>query len=251
MFRNWIIRNILLAFGLFILSLILSYVALNFYTRHASEIEVPNLLGMSLSEASQVSNRMGFKLKVVDSVYVRSMRKAEIYSQRPLAKSHIKEGRTVSLVINASSPKMISMPNLVGLSIRQAKSKLSSLGLKLGRLKYVEDIATNDVLKQLYEGREVAKGERLSSESVIDLVVGLNSEDNMTLVPELTGMTYLRAIDLLRRNSLNIGDISFLQQARTYTDTISSVVVAQRPDAAGEAVYKGTEISLVFDNKEE
>ena len=38
------------------------------------------------------------------------------------------------------------MPNLVGLSMRQAIAELQSRGLVLGKLVYVEDLATTNVL---------------------------------------------------------------------------------------------------------
>ena len=56
--------------------------------------------------------------------------------------------------------KKVSMPNLVGYSMRQAKAELNSRGLSLGKLIYVSDIATNNVLKQIYRNREIRPGRR-------------------------------------------------------------------------------------------
>ena len=78
------------------------------------------------------------------------------------------------LTINATVPKKVTMPNLVGYSMRQAKAELSSRGLNLGKLIYVDDIATNNVLKQQQRGKDVRPGSSVESGSDIDLVVGLN-----------------------------------------------------------------------------
>ena len=72
------------------------------------------------------------------------------------------------------------MPNLVGLSMRQALAELQSRGLVLGKLIYVQDMATNNVLRQLHGNREINPGKTIETDTVIDLVLGLNSETRHT-----------------------------------------------------------------------
>ena len=73
----------------------------------------------------------------------------------------------------------------------EALSELRNRGLILGRLNYIKDIATNNVLGQSCEGLEVAAGNLVVSGSVIDLTVGVGDQDNQTTVPKLTGMKYI------------------------------------------------------------
>ena len=135
------------------------------------------------------------------------------------------------------------MPDLVGFSMRQAKAELMSKGLTLRKLLYVEDIATNNVLKQLYRNREIKPGRMIESGAEIDLVVGL-SEDNQTIVPDVTGMKYLRAVDAIHDNSLNINGLRFDKGIRTYSDSLDAVVYRQVPEPSDMSVTMGSDVTL-------
>ena len=142
------------------------------------------------------------------------------------------------------------MPLLVGYSMRQAKAELSSRGLNLGRLIYVNDIATNNVLKQLYNSREIAAGTQIESGSFIDLMVGLNGEENRTYAPDVKGLKYLRAVDAVHDNSLNIGKLNFDKQVKTYSDSLNAVVYKQSPSVSGGPLTMGAAVSLWLTTEE-
>ena len=157
-------------------------VMLDKVTRHNHEITVPDLTNMSLDEAAKVVSANRMKLEVIDSVYVRRMGKGLIYRQNPKAGSKVKEGRRILLTINAVNAKKVMMPNLIGYSMRQAKAEILSKGLQIGRLEYVSDIATNNVLKQLHDGAEIAPGTMIESESRIDLETVTDYSDSLNAV---------------------------------------------------------------------
>ena len=142
------------------------------------------------------------------------------------------------------------MPDLVGFSMRQAKAELMSKGLILRKLRYVEDIATNNVLRQLYRGNDIKAGRSIDSGSEIDLVVGLGT-DGQTYVPDVTGMKYMRAVDAVHDNSLNVAKLRFDKDIRTYSDSLDAVVYKQTPSASDMSVLMGTEVTLYLskDNK--
>lgn len=147
------------------------------------------------------------------------------------------------LTINSKTPKKVSMPDLVGLSMRQAKAELVSRGLTLGKLRYTPDIATNYVLKQQYRGRDIGKGVMVNSGSVIDLVVGL-SDDDETMIPDVTGMRYLRAVDAVLDNSLNISGLKFDKNVKNYSDSLDAVVYRQAPEPSEFSVTRGSGVTL-------
>ena len=146
--------------------------------------------------------------------------------------------------INAVTPKGMHMPNLVGYSRRQAKAELLARGMYLGNLIYVEDIATNNVLKQLYRNREIKPGMPVESESRIDLVVGLNSMDNMTYIPYVTGMKYMSAVSAVHDNSLNVEHLIFDNTVKDYSDSLNAVVYRQYPEISDEPLLMGSPVSL-------
>lgn len=243
-FENWIARNIILAVVAVIAVVVAISILLNLYTQHGKEITVPDMTNLTVAEAQCLASAAGVQLQVSDSLYMNKVRKGAVVNQNPPAGSKVKHGRRVSVSINAIVPKKVKMPGLVGCSMRQAKAELAARGLVLGRLIYVSDIATNNVLRQLYRGSDIAAGKEISSGSTINLVLGLDSADGRTYIPNLHGMKYLQAVDVIHESSLNVASLKFDSSVHNYADSLNAVVYAQRPAATGFPVVMGAEVSI-------
>lgn len=252
-FSNWIVKNILLAFLLFAILISASSILLSVLTNHGKTIEVPDFTSMTVNEAKHEATRSKLRVEVIDSIFVRKMERGAVYGQTPKPGSRVKQGRRILLTINAKNAKKVSMPNLVGYSMRQAKAELSSKGLALGKLIYVNDIATNNVLRQIYRNREIKPGRQIETGSEISLEVGLNPEDNLTYIPDVKGLKYLRAVDAVHDNSLNIGRIVFDRTVRNYTDSLNASVTRQTPEASDNPILMGSDVTiyLSLDKKDE
>ncbi len=250
---NWIARNVILAFLLFTVLIGGSSMLLRVLTNHGKTIEVPDFTSMTVNEAKHEAAGHKLRVEVIDSIFVRKMERGAVYSQNPKAGSRVKQGRRILLTINAKNAKKISMPNLVGYSMRQAKAELNSRGLALGKLIYVNDIATNNVLRQIYRNREIRPGRQIETGSEINLEVGLNPEDNLTYIPNVKGLKYLRAVDAVHDNSLNIGRVVFDKTVRNYTDSLNASVTRQTPEASGNPILMGSDVTiyLSLDKKDE
>ena len=243
-FGNWIVSNLLKAVILIGVIVVGVSAGLYFYTGHNKEIEVPELTMLSAEEAARVAEQSGMRVEVTDSVFVQRMAGGAVFRQNPTAGSRVKKGRLIRLSINAHIPRQVSMPNLVGYSMRQAKAELASRGLNLGKLEYVSDMATNNVLKQLYRGQEIAAGTPVRSEASIDLVVGLSDTDRETLVPNVVGMKYIRAVDAIHENSLNVVRLTFDSSVKDYADSVNAVVFRQSPEPTRTPVTMGSGVSV-------
>ena len=243
-FGNWIVRNLLLA-ALFILGItFIVNLMLGIVTMHNKTITVPDMTNMTFVEAQKAASKAGLRVEICDSVFVRQMKKGVVFSQNPKAGSEVKKGRRILLTTNAVNAKKVSMPSLVGCSMRQAKAELVSKGLFLGRMTYIEDIATNNVLRQLYRNREIKPGTMVESGSEIDLVLGLDPEQIITYAPDVAGMKYLRAIDIIQDNSLNVGRVSFDKNVLSYSDSLNAIVYKQVPEPGDIPLERGAEISI-------
>ena len=242
--KNWIVRNLLGAVIFFAALLLAATVLLGIVTHHGQTIEVPDLTSMSVDAARRQASKKSLKVEVIDSIYVRRMERGAVYSQNPKPGALVKKGRRIMLTINAMNAKKVSVPNLVGYSMRQAKAELNARGLALGKLMYVNDIATNNVLKQFYKNREIRPGRQVESGSEIDLQVGLNSSDNLTYVPNVKGMKYLRAVDAVHDNSLNLGRVVFDKTVKNYSDSLNAVVYKQTPEASRSPLLMGSDVTI-------
>ena len=241
---NWIAKNLLWAVVLFIVLIVGAQIALGVLTHHGQTIEVPDLTSVSVPEAEREARKHNLRVEVIDSIYVRRMEKGAVYSQNPKAGTMVKKGRRVMLTINAKHAKKVSMPNLVGYSMRQAKAELNTRGLALGKLIYVNDIATNNVLRQIFHNREIRPGTQIETGSEIDLQVGLNPSDNMTYVPNVKGMKYLRAVDAVHDNSLNIGKLVFDKTVKNYSDSLNAMAYKQTPAASKSPLLMGSDVTI-------
>ena len=167
---HWIVRNLLTAFAVIVVMIVGAMIFLNVATKHNQELSVPDLSNLSVEEAALVAEQAQMRIDVTDSVFVRRMKRGAVYRQNPVPGSKVKSGRRIALTINAVNAKEITMPNLIGYSTRQAKVELLSRGLVLGRLIYVHDMATNNVLRQLHRNKDIDPGVMVESGAVVDLV---------------------------------------------------------------------------------
>lgn len=244
-FNHWIVRNLLICVVLVVLMIAGAVIFLNVVTKHNQELEVPDFSNMTVAEAEAAAAQVGIRVEVTDSVFVKRMKRGAVRDQNPSPGAKVKEGRRISLTINALNAKKVTMPNLVGLSMRQALAELQSRGLTPGKLIYVEDLATNNVLRQLRGNREIEPGESIESETVIDLVLGLNPEsDAETYVPDLIGKRYINAVDLVHKQSLNIKTLKFDDSVKDYDDSLNAVVYRQSPEVSEIPVSIGDDVSL-------
>lgn len=242
---KWILKHFVAAVVIVLALVVGAIVFLNVVTKHGQELVVPDLSNLTIEQADSVASDHEMVIDVKDSVFVKRMKRGAVYRQNPAPGSKVKSGRRISLTINAKNAKQITMPNLVGLSMRQAKAEILSRGLLLGKLIYVQDLATNNVLKQIHENSEIEPGVMIDSESVIDLVVGLNGNDFVTYVPDLTGLKRMSAVDAVHDHSLNVKDLRFDRTVKNYEDSLNAMVYKQTPEPSDSIhVNMGSEVTL-------
>jgi len=245
---NWFTKHVYMAVAAVAVVVFALFSMLNVITRHNQELEVPSFIGLSVEQAQAIADANSFRLEVTDSVHIPRMAAGAIYKQNPLEGSKVKKNRRILLTINATLPKMVKMPSLVGHSLRQALSELSSSQLKIGRLIYEPDLATNNVLEQLYNGRPIEVGKEIPTESVIDLKLGQNEVDSVTFVPNLLGKPYGIIKDYLIDNSLNLGKVLFDETVLTFQDSLSAFAYKQEPSVfeRDTMVWLGTPVDVYF-----
>ncbi len=113
-----------------VILVIIAMFGLNIWTDHGKVQIVPDVRGCSVSEAERLLHGVNLKAEIVDSVYDNSAIRGSVIEQMPPAANRVKPGRTVYLTINAYSQRQITLPELVGISVRQARATLESLGFK-------------------------------------------------------------------------------------------------------------------------
>ena len=204
-------------------------IALNIFTRHGQVYEVPDFTNRSLQDAQVLAKAHKMELVVTDSVFVSYRPRGIVFRQNPKSGAKVKKNRHIFLTINSMMPRKVEMPDVTGYSLRQAKTVLAAKNLHVGKLNYVPDIATNNVLRQRYRGSPIAPGVEIPVDAYIDLELGMSGNSERTIIPQLIGYTFVEAKDALVEASLNSGTVHCDQTITTYADSLFARVYKQTP----------------------
>lgn len=247
-FQHWIVKNLLLAILVVAVLTGGSAIALNIITRHGKTVTAPDLTNMTLAEAQQKAADNDVRVRVTDSVFVQRLGAGVVFRQNPKAGATVKKGRSIFVTINSIIPRKVVMPNLVGYYYSEAVAELRNRGLNIGKLRYVSDIATNYVLAQKLNGRDLNAGDLVVSGSEIELVLGIGGSDNRTPVPNLVGLKYIRAVEMLHSKCLNVGKATFDKNIRSYSDSVNAFVFKQEtPSGTSKVLGSPVNIYLTLD----
>jgi hypothetical protein len=225
-FRSQLVLACAIFFGI-ILSVNL---CLKIITRHNSSYPVPDFKGLTLLQAVELAEDEGLRIQVMDSIYSSKQKRGTVVEQEPKPGFKVKKNRRIFLLMNALKPEKVTMPNIEGVSLRQAMAILESRGLVVGRLRYIPDIATNNVLKQRHNGRDINAGEEIVKGSQIDLVLGKAGGYEPTMVPDVKGLRLAEAKRKIVQAYLNIGSVDYDKSVKSSDDSVNAVVYKQKPD---------------------
>tara|TARA_Y100001954_G_scaffold94369_2_gene103264 strand:+ start:1174 stop:1971 length:798 start_codon:yes stop_codon:yes gene_type:complete len=215
---------------------------LKLYTNHDNTIELPDYTGLYIEDVDSLLKEQSLRYVVIDSIFNKEKEPGSIVDQDPKPGIHVKENRRIYLTIIAKKRQLISMPYLIDLTHRSAIAKLKGLGLVVGDLSYVPNLAKNAVLKQKVAGKEVKSGEYLPVGTKVDLVLGNGLSELQVELPFLEGLTFEDAELVLQLSSLNIGLSVF---DASVTDSSKAVVYRQRPAAReGRLIKLGRPVDI-------
>ncbi|MBE9510939.1 MAG: PASTA domain-containing protein [Bacteroidetes bacterium] len=203
---------------------------LQIYTHHGRVRQVPDFKGMSLEEVEKSVKRFKLQFVIIDSIYSQQVERGHVVLQHPEPGFNVKKNRKIFLTINAVKPEMVKVPNVVGLSLRQARSLLQTSGLIIGQLSFVPDLARNNVLKQKNNGVEIEESDSLKKNAVIDLVLGKGLSNQKTPVPNLVSLNLEIAKQKILRSSLNLGAYTFDKTIENKEDSITAFIWKQNPE---------------------
>ena len=158
-----------------------------------------------------MARKYDLKLHINDSLFVPAYEGGIILDQLPEGGVEVKPGRTVYITINSFRQKMVPVPYVAGRSLRQAKNMLEIAGLEIAELVYRPDIATNYVLEEYCDKKQVTPTTRMEAEmgSGVTLYVGVEGGHGTTVVPRLVGLPLMQAKGRLWELGLNVGRVDF------------------------------------------
>jgi len=214
----WWAKLILVFLCLLLLVFLIDKVIMPMYVDLGDETELPDVIEMSLDEATRVLEEEGFEIVVNDSLYDAKHDVGTVIEQNPYPYATVKEGRRVYLTVSIGE-KPIIMPNLFGVSPREAELILETFGLQVGSKFYVP----ND---RYYEGTVMSQsypqGQEIKSGTKIDIIISLGQISKDAIVPDLVGKSLHEARERLKAVELDIAEIIWEERDNILPETIIS-----------------------------
>jgi beta-lactam-binding protein with PASTA domain len=197
---------------------------------------VPDLRGRDLAAAHEEVRKLGLKVAETRQRPHPSLPVGIILDQTPAAATPIRRGRVVKVVTSSGPPAGI-LPDLAGLTRRQAEATLQREGYRLGRLLHVRqpNVTVPTVLYQYPPaGLVLPRGETVA------MVVAEPSLPVVYCMPDLRGLSLFLARDLIASAGCVASSVTFSRER----DQAPNTILDQSP-APGTRIRKGARIELV------
>lgn len=200
------------------------------------QVEVPDLNGMNADQAKQALTKAGLTASQGTAVASDEVAKDKVATQDPAAGTKVEKGSTVTFSLS-SGPESVSIPDITGMSEKEAQAALSNAGLtgSLSDRKASDKVAEGDIISQSPSaGKKVSKGSKVS------YVISTGPSVVTVAVPNLTGMTKDGAKSALTEKGLVLGDVT-----EKSSDKPKGTVIEQSTDS-GTKVEKGSKVNIVI-----
>jgi beta-lactam-binding protein with PASTA domain len=241
------LKHLILALLLVLIIIIITLQQLKSYTRHGQSFPVPDFEGKAIYEIELLAEQNNIEYAITDSVHFDGAKPGVVVDQVPEAGSRVKRNRVVFLTINSTVPEKVTLPKLNDISFRQAQALIENCGIVLGNISYEPSEYNNLVLKVQQNEKELKQGDIIFKGSSVDLVIGSNSGNQDTPLPNLTGLTLSEAESLLKTNQLNTGVLIYDGTIITTEDTLAAFIWKQYPSIKNARIVSlGTTVDLWF-----
>ena len=234
----------------FALYLIVDGLIMPSYTRHDVSITVPNVESVPFPKAQEQLQTRDLQVQRQVGRYNPNVAQNVVVDQTPLPNAKVKPGRRVYLTVNAGEVPMVSMPDLNGMSVREAKNRISSLGLTVGSVQEdpIPSPYANTITKQT-----PAAGDSLEEGRSVDLWYSTGLGDSSVEIPNVVGKTVNEAQRQLLEQQLRsvVVDTASSDEADPSTERSNApessetdLYVRRQGPSSGTSVRAGTEIRL-------
>jgi len=201
--KHGIVRGFSIAFTLLAMSAValLSALLTMRLAIHAHEVEVPNLGGLTLEEASDQTHDAKLNLTVENRFYSTTVPAGRVLSQSPTPGTSVRKGWHMRIT-ESMGPQRVPIPNTIGMDEREAAAAIRKSSLDLGTLAHLPAPGPAEtVLAQTpppnAEGVDKPEVSLLLSQPV-------GSAPRAYVMPNLVGLTYSTAKARMKEMNLYV-----------------------------------------------
>lgn len=223
-----------------VLVLLANFMVLPSLVHSNKVVTMPDIRGMTVTGAETQLRIFDLEVEVERQRAHPSIPEGMILDQIPSPESRVRGGRTVR-VVTSSGPPEGALPDLTGLSLRQAEITLQRENFRVGR---ILKIRRQGVTEPVVAYQNPVAGTDLFNGAVVNLVVAEPAAAELLRMPDLRGMPLYQAQQA-------IADAGFILAPVTFERTRGSepnLVLSQNPPA-GERIRKGERLELVASSR--
>jgi beta-lactam-binding protein with PASTA domain len=206
------------------------------YTNHNTGVTVPDVTKLNVQQAKLNLNERGLRFEIIDERSNEAFPPDFVLDQNPAGNSMVKPNRKVYLTVNASEIPVVTVPNVVNLSLRNAEIQLQNFGLQIGNISYASSRFKNSVLSQ-----SVPPGIQARRGTMVNLVISDGLGMNRVAVPEVTGMRLAEGQRKIRQAGLRVGEFTYQRTAQMEPGRI-----LRFSPADADSLFEGESIDLII-----
>jgi len=231
--KPFVKKSLITIGAIIVFLLILDNIIMPWYVSSSEEV-VPKVVGLSDFEAIEKLENAGFEPVIADTSYGTNQPAGKIFLQKPEAGKIVKKGRTVYLFVSGGE-QLVTVPQLKGKNIVDAKLALERVGLKLGQVELVASNYPKDMIfdQQYVEGTKLKKGE------TIKVFISSGQTEGTIEVPDLIGKSLSEAQKILSDSSLTVGKITY-----QISNTLLPNTVLDQYPVPGNKLNPGEKVDL-------
>lgn len=220
---------------------------------HGGQVEVPNLAGMTATDAGKTIKEHGLNLVLMDRFYSTTVPAGHIISQTPAPGVIVRHEWEVR-AIESLGPQKVSIPDVRGMTERPAAITIRKLSLDLGTVAHIAAPGDPEIV--------LAQTPPPNSDGVDSPRISLllsQKEDTHSggfVMPSLTGLSLATATSRAAAAGLYVldalppdpsPDAATNPVTQAFPVQSGSTVVSQSP-AAGHRVFRGEGVKLTLGN---
>jgi len=218
-----------------VLLLLVNFLVLPSLVHSNKVVTMPDVRGMTVTGAETQLRSLSLDVNVSRQRAHPSIPEGMILDQM-----QVRGGRTVR-VVTSSGPPEGALPDLTGLSQRQAEITLQRENFRLGR---VLKVRRHGVTEPVVAYQNPVAGTDLFKGAIVDLVVAQPAAAELLRMPDLRGMLLYQARQAISDAGFILGPVSYERTSRS----APNMVLSQHPPA-GERISKGERLELVASSR--
>ena len=198
LFRLFVLFAVLLAVAL------ISAIATVRLTVHSGEERAPNLTGLPLDRAERVAGDLGLGIKVEDRLFSEKYGARLIVSQVPAPGASTKTGQDVHVLVSLGPPRL-SVPDVVGSSVRAAEIVAVGRGLTVGAVATIpgDGSTADEVMAQ-----DPPSTETEVRSPAVNLLVSNGQRSEAFVCPDFIGMRFDAARRAIEAAGFKVGRVA-------------------------------------------